>query len=105
MLAQTIEPPYYAVIFSSVRTDVDENYNDTSHYLRGLAEGIDGFLGLESARNEVGITISYWRDLESINQWRHNMEHQQAKAKGRKMWYSSYKVRIAKVEREYAFEK
>lgn len=70
-----------------------------------LAAQQDGFLGIESARSEVGITVSYWKDLESIKKWKQNSEHLQAQLKGRSDWYSHYKTRIAKVERDYGFDK
>lgn len=66
-----------------------------------LASEQSGFLGMESAREEVGITVSYWSDLESIKAWKRNAEHQEAQKIGHKLWYSSFRVRITKVEREY----
>ena len=69
-----------------------------------LAKQQPGFLGIESARNDIGITVSYWQDLESIKNWKANWEHLEAQKMGRKQWYSYYKVRICKVEREYVFE-
>ncbi len=104
MIAQTPEPPYFAVIFSSIRTVGDEGYAEMSEKMLELARQQEGFLGVESARNEIGITVSYWRDLESIRKWRENMEHSVARDKGRKEWYQSFKVRISKVERDYGFE-
>ena len=70
-----------------------------------LASKQDGFLGVESAREETGITVSYWKDLESIKNWKENTEHSIARKKGRTEWYQSFKTRIAKVERDYEFEK
>ncbi len=105
MIAQTPEPPYFAVIFSSVRTSGDNNYSEMSDRMVELARQQEGFLGVESARNEIGITVSYWCDLESIRKWRENMEHSVAREKGRNEWYQSFNVRIAKVERDYSFEK
>ena len=105
MIAKTPEPPYFAVIFSSVRTSGDNDYSEMSDQMVELARQQEGFLGVESARNEIGITVSYWSDLESIRKWRENMEHSVAREKGRKEWYQSFKVRIAKVERDYSFEK
>lgn len=96
--------PYYAVIFTSVRTEIDDGYADTSDLMLQLAAKQDGFLGVESARNDVGITVSYWRDVESITAWRKQSEHTIAREKGRLQWYQSFKVRICKVEREYDFE-
>jgi heme-degrading monooxygenase HmoA len=104
MIAQTPVPPYFAVIFTSIRTDGDHGYSETADQMLELARQQDGFLGVESARNEIGITVSYWRDLECIRKWRENMNHAVARYKGRKEWYQSFKVRIAKVERDYGFE-
>lgn len=104
MIAKTPNPPYYAVIFSSVRMQIDEGYSEMSDAMEELVKKQPGFLGFESARNEIGITVSYWKDLESIRNWRDNAEHTIAQLTGRKKWYESFKVRIAKVERDYDFE-
>ncbi len=101
MIATTPAPPYYAVIFSSVRTNGDHGYEVMAQKMFDLASSQDGFLAFESARKEIGITVSYWRDLESIQQWRMNEEHMLAKEKGRTEWYKAYTVRISKVEKEY----
>jgi heme-degrading monooxygenase HmoA len=105
MIAQTPKPPYYAVIFTSVRTDGDDGYAEMADRMIELAHQQDGFLGVESARNEVGITVSYWRDLESVRKWKENMEHTIARNLGREKWYQSFKTRIALVERDYGFDK
>ena len=105
LLAITPDPPYYAVIFSSLRTDVKEGYKDTSDRMLELASQQDGFLGYESVREELGLTVSYWKDLESMKKWKQHIEHTLARARGRKEWYSAYRVRIAKVEREYGFDR
>lgn len=93
--------PYYAVIFTSTRTENNEGYEETAERMVELAKQQPGFLGIESARNEIGITVSYWKDLESIRQWKLNAEHQLAQQMGKEKWYSHYKTRICKVEREY----
>lgn len=103
MIAQTPTPPYYSVIFTSIRTEGDNGYAEMADRMVELARQQDGFLGVESARNEIGITVSYWRDLESIRKWKEHAEHSVAREKGRKDWYQSFKVRIAKVERDYGF--
>ncbi len=97
--------PYYAVIFTSTRTTVDEGYAEMANQMVELAQQQDGFLGIESARNDIGITVSYWRDLESIKNWKSNLDHLDAQRKGRSKWYENYTVRIALVEREYSFDK
>lgn len=64
-----------------------------------------GFLGLDSAREEdKSITVSYWRDLESIRKWKAHRRHQTAQKLGREKWYAAYRIRIAKVEREYGMD-
>lgn len=103
MIAQTPQPPYYAVIFSSVRTDVADGYGDTAGRMIELAHEQPGFLGVESARNELGITVSYWESLDAIRAWRQNAEHRIAQQTGRSHWYTAYKTRICKVERDYGF--
>ena len=105
MIAKTPEPPYYAVIFSSKRTNHDNfGYSEMSIKMVELALVQEGFLGVESAREEIGITVSYWKDLESIKIWKNNMEHLIAQKKGRSTWYKYFKVRITKVERDYEFD-
>ncbi|NND93597.1 MAG: antibiotic biosynthesis monooxygenase [Flavobacteriales bacterium] len=93
--------PYYAVIFTSVRTDVDEGYLETNELLMKKAHEYEGFLHQDAVRDGIGIAISYWRDLESIIEWRKDSDHILAKGRGKKEWYRQYSVRIAKVESEY----
>ena len=101
LIANTPKPPYYAVVFTSLRTDGDKDYNDMATTMVELASVQSGFLGIESAREEVGITVSYWADIDSIKRWKSNLEHREAQRLGHEKWYSSFKVRIAKVERDY----
>lgn len=104
MIAKTPKPPYYAVIFTSLRTDIENGYNETADHMLELAEQQPGFLGIESVRETLGITVSYWKDLESIKAWKGQVDHQVAQQRGRKEWYSAFKTRIAKVERDYGLE-
>ena len=100
-----LDPPYYAVIFTSIRSDSDAaGYAETSEKMMALAAAMPGFLGVESARDQIGITVSYWRDLESIAAWKRHAEHSIAQGEGRRLWYDCYRVKIARVEREYGFE-
>lgn len=104
MIAATPKPPYYAVIFTSLRTNVGDGYNDMSTHMVQLARQQPGYLGHESARDGIGITVSYWDSLESIRQWKQNAEHLIAQKLGRQQWYTHYKTRICLVERDYGFE-
>lgn len=101
MIARTPSPPYYAVIFTSERTAIQDGYEDTAMRMLELAKEQEGFLGVESAREEIGITVSYWKDLDSIRKWKMNSEHRIAQDQGRTKWYSNYKTRICLVERDY----
>lgn len=97
--------PYYAVIFTSVLTEATEGYETMAEKMVTLAQQQPGFMGLESARSKIGITVSYWKDLESIALWKQNWEHLQAQQQGKEQWYANYSVRIVRVEREYHFER
>ncbi|UNZ00058.1 antibiotic biosynthesis monooxygenase [Zhouia spongiae] len=94
---------YYAVIFTSVRTEGNHGYSEMARIMEDTAKGQPGFIGVESARNDIGITVSYWESKEAITAWKKNSEHLIAQRKGQKDWYKWYKVRICKVEREYDF--
>ncbi len=97
--------PYYTVIFTSTQTDDTEGYSEMAEKMETLARQQEGFIGIESARNTIGITVSYWESLEAIKNWKANTEHLLAQQKGREQWYNWYNVKICKVEREYEYEK
>lgn len=101
LIASTPKPPYYAVIFTSLRTEGDNGYGEMADRMNELAAQQPGFLGVESVRENLGITVSYWDSLEAIKHWKANLEHQEAQKSGRERWYAAFKIRIAKVEREY----
>ena len=101
----SMKTPYYAVIFTSTRTEIEEGYSEMASKMEDLARQQEGFLGVESARSDIGITVSYWENLESISKWKQNLDHSDAQKKGASKWYEKYAVRIALVEREYSFDK
>ena len=102
-IARTPAPPYYAVIFTSRRTEGDHGYGAMADRMVELGSTYDGFLGIESTRGAdgLGITVSYWRDEASIAAWKRAAEHQKAQRGGQETWYADYEVRVAKVERAY----
>jgi heme-degrading monooxygenase HmoA len=101
-IAATPEPPYTAVIFTSVRTDLGaDDYAATASEMDQLAAQQPGYLGVESARDTLGITVSYWRSPQDARAWKRVAEHRLAQQRGRSEWYAAYRVRIATVEREY----
>lgn len=101
--ARLPQPPYYAVIFSSQRTDADNGYAETAERMEELIATMPGYLGAESLRGPdgFGITIAYFDTEENIRTWRNHAEHADARMRGRKEWYSHFEVRVAKVERAY----
>jgi heme-degrading monooxygenase HmoA len=106
MMAASFPTPYYAVVFSSLRTPNDhEHYGETAQRMDELAQQQPGFLGVESVRGEdgLGITVSYWRDEASILAWKNNAEHCLARELGRSRWYQAFTTRVSRVEREYSF--
>lgn len=102
MLIKTLEPPYFAVIFTSTRCDGDNSYAETAKQMLELASKQPGFLGFETARQEIGISISYWSSQEAISDWKENVLHRKAQSCA-KEWYKEFRVRICRVEREYGF--
>jgi heme-degrading monooxygenase HmoA len=102
--ARTPEPPYYAVVFTSTRTSVDDGYGDVAARMVELASRQPGFLGVESARGAdgLGITVSYWSSLEAIAAWKAQGEHRIAQSLGHAKWYEHFETRIARVERAYS---
>lgn len=103
-IAKTPDPPYYAVIFTSYLTDETGGYAEMADEMEKLAREQKGFLGIESARDGIGITVSYWKDSDSIRNWRENAAHLAAQKKGYEKWYKSFATRVCKVERDNIFE-
>lgn len=98
-------PPYYAVIFSSMRTAGDAGYGAMAERMVELARQQPGFLGIESVRGEsgFGITVGYFESEAAIASWKAQLEHREAQRLGRAVWYEQFEVRVAKVERAYGF--
>jgi heme-degrading monooxygenase HmoA len=100
-IASTPEPPYVAVVFTSLRTEGDHGYAAMTARMGQLAAEQPGYLGIESARDEVGITVSYWVDEDAAKAWKQVAEHLVAQRRGREGWYADYRVRVAVVLRDY----
>jgi heme-degrading monooxygenase HmoA len=105
MFANTPQPPYYAVMFTSQRTVGEQGYDVMADRMVELAQQQVGFLGAESVRdaNGFGITVSYWHSERDIAAWKTHAEHLIAQETGREKWYEQYTTRVAKVERAYSF--
>lgn len=102
--AKTPQPPYYAVIFTSQRSNDDSGYDAMAAAMFELALSQPGCLGAETARGPagVGITVAYFTDEAAIRAWKQNSRHLVAQRLGKERWYSHYELRVAKVERAYS---
>ncbi|KPX23619.1 CTP synthase [Pseudomonas amygdali pv. dendropanacis] len=106
MMAARFPTPYFAVVFTSLRTSEEgQAYADAAQRMVELARQQPGFLGVESARGEhgLGITVSYWSDETAILAWKQQADHAQVREQGRARWYQAFNTRICKVERDYSF--
>lgn len=105
-IAKLPQPPYYAVIFVAKLSQTQDGYADMASRMEDLGSKQPGFLGIESVEQTDGleITVSYWRDEESIRNWRQNLEHRDAQRIGREKWYDALQIRVARVERAYGYE-
>jgi heme-degrading monooxygenase HmoA len=95
--------PYYVVIFTSLKKSNDDGYAEMGEKMANLAKTQPGYLGMDSVRNEIGITLSYWETHKDIANWKAQTDHLLAQSLGRKNWYEWYNVKVCKVEREYSF--
>lgn len=103
--ATTPEPPYVAVIFASARQSDDaathDGYEQTAREMVDLVSHQPGFLGMEAAREGIGLTVSYWSDESAALAWKAVADHLIAQRRGRTEWYADYVVRVATVTRHY----
>ena len=105
--ANTPSPPYYAVIFTSLKSQHQDGYDEMNERVFELVNRREGFLGSESFRNKdgFGVTNAYFKSREAILSWKKQQDHVQAQKLGREKWYDHYKVRICKVEHDYEFNR
>jgi len=105
MFAKTPEPPYYAVIFTTVKSDDLDGYAEMNTRMFELAQEQPGYLGIESAKGEIGISVTYWASLEDIARWKQHGEHLAAQRLGYEKWYRAFATRVCRVERDNFFER
>ena len=105
-IAETPEPPYTAVIFTSTRSPGDNGYAVMLRRMESLAAEQPGYLGMESVRDGLaGITVSYWRHESDAAAWKQVAEHLVAQERGKQVWYDEYRLRVATVSRDYGRER
>lgn len=99
------QPPYYAVIFINQLSEDIAGYHQMAQEMVDLAQTMPGFLGYQSAREQTGITVSFWQDEASIQHWKNHSRHLVAQKSGKQQWYSSYQIHVARVERFNQYKK
>jgi heme-degrading monooxygenase HmoA len=104
-IAKTPEPLYCAVIFTTIKSSDLEGYQETSERILKLAEQEKGFLGIESARGELNLSVTYWESLEDISRWKNHAAHLAAQQKGLEVWYKAFATRVCKVGGDRFFER
>ncbi|MEG0850729.1 antibiotic biosynthesis monooxygenase family protein [Flavobacterium plurextorum] len=95
-----------AVIFEVIPNEgKKEEYLDIAAKLRPELDHIEGFISIERFQSisnpEKVLSLSFWKDEESIQQWRNLEMHRHAQAKGRNEVFKDYHLRIATVVRDY----
>lgn len=102
---EAYEPPYYAAVFTTVRSQDQSGYSETNARMEDLVKDVPGFLGMDHAETPGGLsmTVGYFRDADALTEWRCNAEHRAAQQRGRVQWYQSYTLHVAKVERSNGF--
>lgn len=104
-LARAPEPPYVAVLFTTERSDDSDGYFETDAELGALVLHQPGFLGVETVDDgKASISVSYWETEQHAQAWKQVADHRAAQQLGRHRWFRSYRVRVARVEREYGFD-
>jgi heme-degrading monooxygenase HmoA len=95
-----------AVIFEVIpNEEKKQEYLDIAASLRPELDKIPGFISIErfQSLNDPGkiLSLSFWKDEESIQQWRNLEMHRNAQSKGRQEIFKDYHLRIADVKRDY----
>ena len=95
-----------AVIFEVIpNKGKKEEYLDIAASLRPELDHIEGFISIERFQSfsdpEKVLSLSFWKDEASIQQWRNLEMHRHAQEKGRNEIFKEYHLRIAHVVRDY----
>ncbi len=96
----------FAVIFEVKPTEAGkEKYLELAAKLRNFLEERPGFISIERFQSLIKegeiLSLSFWKDEESIETWRKMMEHRSAQKGGKGSLFESYRIRVAKVVRDY----
>ena len=96
----------YAVIFEvEIQEGKKDQYLSIAAHLKEQLVSMPGFLSIERFESLVNegklLSLSFWKDEESLLNWKKNIDHMAAQTKGRDSVFKDYRIRIAKVQRDY----
>ena len=99
----------YAVIFEvEVKPDGKDIYLNIASKLKEQLQQTVGFISIERFQSLVSegklLSLSFWEDMDSIDAWKKNLDHMNAQSKGRSSLFKDYRIRIAKVEKDYTLQ-
>jgi len=82
-----------------------QTYLNIAAALKTELEQIEGFISIERFQSLINpekiLSLSFWRDEASIQEWRTRELHRDAQAQGRNHIFADYRLRIAGVVRDY----
>ena len=95
------------VLFRSKLVDEPAGYSEMADEMESLARTMPGFIDVKAYLAEDGerLTVVRWENEETLRQWREQERHRVAQRTGRERWYQYYKMEVAEVLRERAFER
>jgi len=96
------------VVFRSrLRAEAGDDYSEMAEEMLATAKEMPGFVEFKSFKADDGerVSLVYWQDHETMAAWRSHPRHRIAQRSGREKWYASYRIEVADVVRENAFER
>ena len=96
------------ILFRSKLTDAAaDGYSDMATEMLTRAKQMPGFIDFKSFKSDDGerLSVIRWKDEETLKAWRDEPRHLVAQNAGRSKWYEYYKIEIAQVIRENAWER
>ena len=92
---------------SKLTVQAGEDYQAMNGELETLVRQNPGFVDVKSYTAQDGerLTVVWWRDEQSLADWRNLARHREAQNTGRQKWYEYYNIEVANVVRSRSFVK
>ena len=96
----------YAVIFEvEIKDGCQDEYLRLGAKMRERVSQFDGFISAERFSSVVTegkiCSLSFWESEAGILQWKKDLQHTTCQHEGMGALFKDYRIRIAKVERDY----